>query len=383
MHYYEEYTKELQETLDCLPFHLIEKLENVLFDARVSNQQVFIMGNGGSASTASHFVCDLAKNTRNPRLPHFRVIGLTDNMAILTAYANDDGYDSVFADQLVNFACDKDVVIAISTSGNSPNVIKAIELARQLGATTVGFTGFDGGKLGAIVDINIHVPNHCVEQVEDVHLVLEHMIVKKLKHRLDNQKYFVEATAPAKLPLLSSVAVHGSNENGYVKAIFQEIKSDNLKEGLLSLVNLAVHELDADGGNIILFDQQGNPLESFFSRNGTKDKSDPNQYHIEDVARDGLAGWVKQNSSAALVPTTYKDPRWLQRSWDRDPNDSRSAISAPIMAEDKVIGVMTLVRNAEKGPFTIKELSLLVGVFSKFPAMQMSLVYHPSDEQQV
>jgi D-sedoheptulose 7-phosphate isomerase len=142
------------------------------------------MGNGGSASTASHFVCDLAKNTRREGLPHFRVIGLTDNMAIFSAYSNDEGYDQVFAQQLVNLVRPKDVVIAISASGNSKNVVHAIEEAQKYDVTTIGFTGFDGGRLGQMVNINIHVKSNIIEHVEDVHLVLEHIIVKMIKDQV-------------------------------------------------------------------------------------------------------------------------------------------------------------------------------------------------------
>lgn len=177
----ESYMTTLTETVRQLPVDRIAQVVETLRVARLNGKQVFIMGNGGSASTASHFVCDLAKNTRRPGLPHFRVIGLTDNMAILSAYANDEGYENVFAAQLANFVEADDVVIAISASGNSANVIKGIEEARNSRAVTIGFTGFDGGRLGAMVDIQVHVNSHIIEHVEDIHLMLEHMIVKTLK----------------------------------------------------------------------------------------------------------------------------------------------------------------------------------------------------------
>lgn len=177
----ESYMTTLTETVRQLPVDRIARVVETLRVARLNGKQVFIMGNGGSASTASHFVCDLAKNTRRPGLPHFRVIGLTDNMAILSAYANDEGYENVFAAQLANFVEADDVVIAISASGNSANVIKGIEEARNSRAVTIGFTGFDGGRLGAMVDIQVHVNSKIIEHVEDIHLMLEHMIVKTLK----------------------------------------------------------------------------------------------------------------------------------------------------------------------------------------------------------
>lgn len=149
-----EYISVLQKTIDQLPQHLIAEVINILHDARMEGRQVFIMGNGGSASTATHFVCDLAKNTRHAGLPHFRVIGLTDNMAIFSAYANDEGYDQVFSQQLANLIKPNDIVIGISASGNSANVLNGIDEAKKHQAKTIAFTGFSGGRLGPMVDIN-------------------------------------------------------------------------------------------------------------------------------------------------------------------------------------------------------------------------------------
>jgi D-sedoheptulose 7-phosphate isomerase len=171
----------LKETLDKLPEGLISEVIDILHTARLNQRKIFIMGNGGSASTASHFVCDLAKNTRKEGWPSFRAIGLADNMPIFSAYANDEGYENVFAQQLANLVEPGDIVIAISASGNSPNVLKAIGLACQRKAFTIGFTGFSGGVLGKIVDINLHVPSDVIEHVEDAHLMLEHLICKELR----------------------------------------------------------------------------------------------------------------------------------------------------------------------------------------------------------
>lgn len=177
----QRYLSTLQQTMEKLPQPLIAEVIYTLQRARMQGNQVFIMGNGGSASTASHFVCDLAKNTRNPALPHFRAIGLADNMEIFSAYANDEGYENVFSQQLINLIKPEDVVIAISASGNSKNVVNAVEEARKYGATTIGFTGFSGGRLGQLVDLHIHVPSDIIEHVEDIHLMLEHMIVRTIK----------------------------------------------------------------------------------------------------------------------------------------------------------------------------------------------------------
>ena len=183
MNYIQSYIGELKETLDNLSQEVIEQVLDILHEARLDNQQVFIFGNGGSASTASHFVCDLGKNTRVKGTPNFRVMGLTDNMALFSALANDEGYENVFAQQLANHIQPGDVVIGISTSGNSQNVVNAIQLANSVGAKTIGFTGFGSGKLGSQVDIDLHVPSHSIEQVEDIHLVLEHLITKALREK--------------------------------------------------------------------------------------------------------------------------------------------------------------------------------------------------------
>jgi D-sedoheptulose 7-phosphate isomerase len=183
MNFVNSYIDELKVTLDQLSEEVIEEVLDILHDARLDNRQVFILGNGGSASTASHFVCDLGKNTRVQGTPNFRVMGLTDNMALFSALANDEGYENVFAQQLGNYLQPDDVVIGISTSGNSPNVVNAIQFANSFGAKTIGFTGFTSGKLGSMVEIDVHVPSHSIEHVEDIHLVLEHLITKALREK--------------------------------------------------------------------------------------------------------------------------------------------------------------------------------------------------------
>ena len=177
----QNYISALQLTMDQLPLQLIADVVDVLQQARTNGNQVFILGNGGSASTASHFACDLAKNTRQEGLPHFRVIGLTDNMAMFSALANDDGYENVFTEQLAGLLRQGDIVIAISASGNSKNVVHAAEMAQGYKATVIGFTGFDGGRLRQLANINIHVNSNIIEHVEDIHLMLEHLIVKSIK----------------------------------------------------------------------------------------------------------------------------------------------------------------------------------------------------------
>ncbi len=177
------YFADIKATLDTLPHEPIEQAIDILHKARVAGRRIFIMGNGGSASTATHFVCDLSKNTRVAGWPHFKVIGLADNMAAFSAYGNDDGYENVFKLQLANLVEPGDVVIGISCSGNSPNVVNAVALAKEAGATTIGFTGFQHGKLGPLVDVEMHVPGQHIEYMEDLHLLLEHLITKVLREK--------------------------------------------------------------------------------------------------------------------------------------------------------------------------------------------------------
>ncbi len=175
------YFNEVQAVLDQVDPAPVAAAIDALHEARLRGRQVFVMGNGGSASTASHLVCDLAKNTRGPGWPLFKVFGLADNMALFSALSNDYGYENAFARQLEPVLQSGDVVIAISTSGNSPNVLRAAELARKRGALVIGLTGFDAGRLAALSDLHLHIPSDCIEQVEDVHLMLEHLMVRTLR----------------------------------------------------------------------------------------------------------------------------------------------------------------------------------------------------------
>lgn len=182
----QKYLVELQNTLGVLPLQSISKVVDILHEARVMKRRIFVMGNGGSASTASHIACDLAKNTRMEGLPHVRISEVTDNSAIFSAYANDEGYDNAFVKHLANFIEPNDVVIGISTSGKSSNVLKAINYSNSINALTIGLTGFDGGKLKSMAAMSIHVPSNCIEQIEDIHLVIGHIFCTQLRAQAAN-----------------------------------------------------------------------------------------------------------------------------------------------------------------------------------------------------
>ncbi len=177
----DSYLKAVERVLSELPREQVDQLVEVLAKARTLRRQVFLMGNGGSAATASHIACDLGKGTVRPDKKRFRVTALTDNVPLMTAWANDTSYDMVFVEQLSGCIQPGDVVIALSGSGNSPNVLKAIEYAASAGATTVGLTGYDGGRLARLVDHAVIVSDNCMERIEDVHLVLGHAVAAALR----------------------------------------------------------------------------------------------------------------------------------------------------------------------------------------------------------
>jgi D-sedoheptulose 7-phosphate isomerase len=176
-----DYLDQVCQVLKRMPRDQIAQTVGILAQARAEGRQIFIMGNGGSAATASHFACDLGKGTIEVGKPRFRVISLTDNMSVFSALANDWGYERVFVEQLDSLAKPGDVAIGISGSGNSPNVLLAMDLARERGLTTIGLTGFDGGLLKSKVEVCVLVDCQNMEQIEDVHLVLEHLICTGLR----------------------------------------------------------------------------------------------------------------------------------------------------------------------------------------------------------
>ena len=176
MSFLSSYMQDLRSALDGLDLEQVESAIAMIDVARQAGQQVFLCGNGGSASTASHMANDLGKGASLGSDKPFKVIALTDNISWITALANDISYEAIFAEQLRNFAQPGDVLIAISGSGNSTNVLNAVEVARERGVKTMGWTGFGGGKLASMVDLSIVVDSHHMGRVEDVHVILMHLV---------------------------------------------------------------------------------------------------------------------------------------------------------------------------------------------------------------
>lgn len=175
-----QYLSELKEVLDDFNLEQFEKIVNLILNAYENQKQIFTMGNGGSASTASHFACDLNKGCCTNLEKKIKMICLNDNTPTLLAFANDVSYDVVFVEQLKNFFNPGDLVIGISGSGNSENVIKAIHHTKQNNGKTIGFSGFSGGKLAQMVDVPFVAKVDDIQKVEDIHMILVHMIMQAI-----------------------------------------------------------------------------------------------------------------------------------------------------------------------------------------------------------
>jgi D-sedoheptulose 7-phosphate isomerase len=188
---YEDYLAEFKTVLEHLPLEQAKQAADILYRAYQTDHLVFTFGNGGSAALASHLASDLGKSTHIPgpaslrQSKRLRVLALTDNVPLLTAWANDASYEDVFAGQMENFLQAGDVAFGISGSGNSPNVLRALELARKVGATTVGLTGCGGGQMKDLLDCPIIVPSNHIQHIEDAHLILAHLIFLDLKARIE------------------------------------------------------------------------------------------------------------------------------------------------------------------------------------------------------
>ena len=175
-----DYISQLKETLDNLERGDVVRLAEIFETARLNGNKVFIFGNGGSGSTASHLACDINKGVSLGLEKRHRVIALTDNIPTMLAYSNDISYDEVFVGQLKNFLDPGDVVIGISGSGNSKNVIKAIEFANSQNNLTVGITGYGGGKLREIASFSVNANINDMQISEDIHMILVHLLMKML-----------------------------------------------------------------------------------------------------------------------------------------------------------------------------------------------------------
>jgi len=184
----DNYLTQLSHTLMALPRRPLEEIAQALWDTYQRDGTIHICGNGGSAATASHFACDLAKWTVKPDRRRMRALALTDNVPVMTAWSNDRNYESVFVEQLIAHYRPGDLLFAISGSGNSPNVLQAVIWANQCGAPTIGLSGFEGGKLVRLVRHSLCVDNHVMPQIEDAHSAVCHALAVQLGERIEQSQ---------------------------------------------------------------------------------------------------------------------------------------------------------------------------------------------------
>lgn len=185
------YLEELKGVLDRLPLDAVDRVAEAIALAHAEERQIFVIGNGGSAATASHMMNDLCKGTLGHKgdatWKRFRVIALTDNVSLMTAWANDTDFNHIFSEPLKNLARIGDLLVAISASGNSPNILAAAEVAKRLGVKVIGLTGFGGGKLAAMADVSFVVPSNGYGPVEDAHMILDHILTGYLYEKLKGE----------------------------------------------------------------------------------------------------------------------------------------------------------------------------------------------------
>jgi D-sedoheptulose 7-phosphate isomerase len=179
-----KYFVEMQSILSRMPEKELAETVSLLLQAWKACRHVFILGNGGSAATASHMVNDLSKATIVPGMPRLRVVALTDNISLITAWANDTSYENIFKEQLENLLETGDLVLALSASGNSLNILIAMEFARLHGAVTIGWTGCSGGKLKDAAEHCLHAPTDDPGIIESIHLIWNHLIARELRSRI-------------------------------------------------------------------------------------------------------------------------------------------------------------------------------------------------------
>ena len=195
------YKDQLLRAIDTIDLQAVERAVQWFCEARDHGRQAFVCGNGGSAATASHFVCDVLKGTGAGPMNRMRIMAFTDSIATITAYSNDVSYDFVFVEQLKSFANRGDVFMALSGSGNSRNVVKAMEYAVAHGCKTIALTGREGGDLGRLADLNINVAEPHMGRIEDGHLMICHMIAYAM---MDETAGLPRPSTPVAQPVTTS-----------------------------------------------------------------------------------------------------------------------------------------------------------------------------------
>jgi len=190
-----DYYRAVSEAVLKLPQEPVNRIVSTLKQARTDKRRIFIFGNGGSAANAAHFTVDMIKSTVRSDRPRLKIICLNDNIPTMTAYSNDVSYDVIFSEPLTTLAEPGDVAIAISGSGNSPNVLRAMDSAAEMGLTRIGLTGFQGGKMATLCDLCLVVPSDNMQHIEDAHVVISHAIFTAVRAYVGAPRVRVQAAS--------------------------------------------------------------------------------------------------------------------------------------------------------------------------------------------
>ena len=371
------YIQQMVVLLDKLPIDKIDQIITILHEARYERRLVFVIGTGSSAAIASQFVAGLSRIDRQDALPGFKAIHLTDPYLLLSKLGEEEDQNLTILNQLENLLERGDVLLVITPSGYSRIAIRCIEIANRRGATTIGFTGEEGDRLASLVDIGIQIPSSEQEFLENTFQVIGNLIASVLRdearnvsmERWKNQNHSRHAFAVQ--PVLVRKAMSDLPQNGQLTErsrasleMFSEISRElsyqmSLRDLLRRILELTTERLRASSGTIVVLNERGEPIEGAMAYGGEVIASMPK--HYSDTVSRGLTGWVLKNRKAALITNTRDDPRWLTRPWENENENGRSAISVPLMEDDRVIGVITLV-SRQAGIFSESDLSLLAAI---------------------
>jgi len=371
------YIQEFKSLLDRLPLDKIDQIITVLHEARYYGRQIFVIGTGSSAATANQFVAGLSRITRQNAWPGIKAINLTDQSLFLSKIGDDDDQTPVLLNQLDNLLERGDVFLAISSGAQSRTIIRCIETANRRGATTIGFAGEDGRRLAALVDVCVQIPSTEQEYLENAFQVVGNVISCVLRDEARNvpgERWKAQDLARQSPAIRSPLTSKSSVDFPYTARInersraslemFSEISRElayqmSLRDLLRRILELTLARLNASSGTIVVLNETGDPIEGATAYNGEVITNIPQQY--SEIVNRGLAGWVLKNRKAALIANTRDDPRWLARPWENESENARSAICVPLMEDERVVGVMTLV-SRQVGVFSEDDLSLLAAI---------------------
>ena len=318
----------------------LEQIIDVIFDAYRNDQQIFLVGNGGGAATAMHFTCDLNKTAIVPGRRRMRAMSLSDNTSLVTAWANDTQYTNIFGEQLVNFARPGDIVIGFTASGMSVNILNAMALANDAGCTTIAFVGFDGGTVGAIANHVLHIPSNSYQHIEDVHLLLCHVITNALQDRARRDESLI----------LESTNDAFEERTRKISYAIKQLRAETTRSNRLRMIpEQLTRTIGFDAA--ILFKVEDGFLQMVSGHN-TRDGASPiklsEDFYETEAVREGKPLVVETTADDSRVPTGHPAYATL-----------KSYALAPIMESDRAIALLAGGYTSEHRAISPRDAQLL------------------------